>query len=241
MIQDRDDRELAGEYVLGLLDGDELAHAKRRVASDRAFSRLVDGWRRHLADFDDTADRIEPGADLWNRIGVTISTAAPAAFSRDGGVSGGLWGSLRAWRVAAFSGAFASFVLAVLAGVLFMASRDDQTGKPAYIAILLNDETRQAGAVVNVFADGRAELVPLVDIAVPRGRALEIWTLWDRAVGPRSVGLIDAARATTLKLDALPRTVVDQLFEITLEPAGGSPIGRPTGPILFKGTTARAL
>jgi anti-sigma-K factor RskA len=33
----------------------------------------------------------------------------------------------------------------------------------------------------------------------------------------------------------------DQLFEITLEPAGGSPTGRPTGPILFKGNTTQTL
>jgi anti-sigma-K factor RskA len=35
--------------------------------------------------------------------------------------------------------------------------------------------------------------------------------------------------------------VQNQLFEITLEPEGGSPNGRPTGPILFKGNAARAL
>jgi len=44
-----------------------------------------------------------------------------------------------------------------------------------------------------------------------------------------------------LDLEALPDTVADQLFEITLEPATGSPTGRPTGPVLFKGNTALAL
>ena len=63
---------------------------------------------------------------------------------------------------------------------------------------------RHAGAVVNAFADGRVELIPLTDINVPEGRALEIWTLWDRAVGPRSVGLIDRARSVTLNLRDLP-------------------------------------
>jgi anti-sigma-K factor RskA len=42
-------------------------------------------------------------------------------------------------------------------------------------------------------------------------------------------------------LESLPETVQNQLFEITLEPEGGSPVGRPTGPILFKGNAARAL
>lgn len=241
MIQDRNGRELAAEYVCGLLDGDRLVEAERRLTADRDFSQLVEGWRLQLAEFDDTADRVEPGADLWSRISSTVSTAPQTQPDASGPVPGGLWGNLRAWRVAAFSGALASVFLAALAAVFFMAARNDQAGKPVYVAILVNDETRQAGAVVNVFASGRAEMIPLVDIPVPQGRALEIWTLWDRAVGPRSIGLIDTARTTALKLDALPTTVADQLFEITLEPAGGSPVGRPTGPILFKGTTSRAL
>jgi anti-sigma-K factor RskA len=84
-------------------------------------------------------------------------------------------------------------------------------------------------------------MIPLAEINVPEGRALEIWTLWDRQVGPRSVGLLQRARATQLNLDNLPRTGENPLFEITLEPATGSPTGRPTGPVLFKGTTSRAL
>ena len=44
-----------------------------------------------------------------------------------------------------------------------------------------------------------------------------------------------------LDLKDLTAPRVDQLFEITLEPASGSPTGRPTGPVLFKGTTSQAL
>ncbi len=33
----------------------------------------------------------------------------------------------------------------------------------------------------------------------------------------------------------------DRLFEIALEPATGSPIGRPIGPALFEGNAALAL
>jgi anti-sigma-K factor RskA len=125
-------------------------------------------------------------------------------------------------------------------GALTYATRE-AFRKPVYVAVLVKDDTRQPGAVVNAFADGRVEMIPLTDINVPPGRALEIWTLWDRNVGPRSVGLIDRAQTVRLNLDKLPPTGPDQLFEITLEPAGGSPTGRPTGPILFKGTTSRPL
>lgn len=236
---DRDDNHAAAEYVLGLLAGDELLEAERRHASDKDFSQLVEQWRVRLAEFDDTAEPIEPGSNLWNRISQTTSTANQETPGGIIEVLHGLWSSIRALRIAAASGLFASVALAVLAGVFFTAARNEATRKPIYVAILVNDGTKQPGAVVNAFSDGRVEMIPLLDINVPQGRALEIWTLWDRAVGPRSVGLIDRARTTSLKLDNMPSTVADQLFEITLEPAGGSPVGRPTGPILFKGTTGR--
>ena len=84
-------------------------------------------------------------------------------------------------------------------------------------------------------------LVPLVNINVPEGRALEVWTLPSRERGPVSVGLMNRARTLALSLKDLPAPGTDQLFEITLEPATGSPTGRPTGPVLFKGNTALAL
>ena len=84
-------------------------------------------------------------------------------------------------------------------------------------------------------------LLPLAAIDVPEGKALEVWTLPSRERGPVSVGLMDRARALTLSLKDLPAPRPDQLFEITLEPATVSPIGRPTGPVLFKGNTALAL
>lgn len=152
-----------------------------------------------------------------------------------------LWNSLGALRIAALSGTAAAFAFATVAAVTVRHAQEVAARKPVYVAILIDDATRQAGAIVNAFADGRVEMIPLVDMTVPAGRSLQVWTLWNREVGPRSVGLLDRARATPLDLERLPTTAADQLFEITLEPSGGSPTGRPTGPILYKGTTARTL
>ena len=107
------------------------------------------------------------------------------------------------------------------------------------VAVLLDGD--KPGAVVQAFADGRVVLVPLTAVDVPAGRAIEVWTLPSRERGPVSVGLMDRARTLPLSLKDLPATKPDQLFEMTLEPATGSPTGRPTGPVLFKGNTALAL
>lgn len=233
---------LAGEYVLGLLEGQERDSAERRLEQDSAFAIAVERWRRHFAVLDATATPIIPSADLWSRIEAGIAgLVQPAASVTARGVTAGSgrlaewWNSLFVWRGAAFAGALATVLLAVgLFGALDRAKR-----QPLMVAVLLT-EGNAAAAVVNTFADGRVEMLPLQSIDVPAGKALEIWTLWDRAVGPRSVGLIDRARSTPLRLDNLPLGK-DQLFEITLEPATGSPTGRPTGPIIAKGTTSQRL
>ena len=241
MTLDRDDNILAAEYVLGLLSPEKRANAERRATSRTAFARIVESWRAHFAEFDETAEEITPASDLWRRIEQGVATPAPFTGTSESAMLQRFWNSLGALRIAAVGSTLATIAFAVLAAASLQHAQDVASRKPVYVAILVNDATKEAGALVNAFADGRVEMIPLTDINVPEGRALEIWTLWDRAVGPRSVGLIDRARATRLNLDKLPATSSDQLFEITLEPAGGSPIGRPTGPILYKGTTSRAL
>ena len=236
-----DDRTLAAQYVAGLLDPDAQAMAEQRIASDWDFAQEVERWRLRLSELDDSAAPLALDDTVWERIHDATRMPTPRHATGKSRAWQGLWHSLTAWRAAA---AFASVLAAVFAVTTLFAvqfAREEAARKPVYVAILVDDASREAGAVVNAFADGRVEMIPLTEINVPPGRALEIWTLWDRNVGPRSVGLIDRARTTLLNLEKLPPTGENQLFEITLEPAGGSPIGRPTGPILYKGTTARAL
>jgi anti-sigma-K factor RskA len=235
------DNILAAEFVSGLLDPAQRADAERRMETDATFARLVAQWRERLSDLDMTAPALDPGPALWQGIESRISTATPPERDARPGLLSRFWNSVGGLRVAVATSLASACILAIVAGVALNYAARESARKPVYVAILVNDDTKQPGAVVNAFADGRVEMIPLTEINVPAGRALEIWTLWDRNVGPRSVGLIDRARTVQLNLDKLPPTGPDQLFEITLEPAGGSPSGRPTGPILYKGTTSRPL
>ena len=241
-----DDHAMAADYVMGLLDETEQAVAERRLTEDTAFANAVSAWRERLADFDATADPVAPSAALWSRIAETVKTTPAAAPASPRHPT--LWDNIRFWRAAGMVGAFATVLFALIAiGALIASMRlqSDLTAlaqrKPVYVAVLVNDTTKEAGAIVNAFADGRVELIPLKPIDVPAGRTLQVWTLWDRAIGPKSIGLTGEARTLQLDLQSLPQTIQDQLFEITLEPEGGSPIGRPTGPILFKGNAIRAM
>jgi anti-sigma-K factor RskA len=253
MMRDEDDHDrLAAEYVLGVLEGHDAARAERMLASDGAFAAAVAHWRARFSELDQTARPLSPGEALWHRIegGLAEATAAPAPavpviVPDPRNAFRAAWRSLAFWRFASLAGAAATVLLTfgLVLTAQFM-SQDlavERARKPVLVAVLVKEGTSEPGAVVNAFASGRVELIPLERINVPPDRALEIWTLWDRGVGPRSVGLIREARSVELNLQNLPRTGPNQLFEITVEPAGGSPTGRPTGPILMKGTTSTAL
>jgi anti-sigma-K factor RskA len=244
MTQGEDPDHLAAEYVLGLLEGADAVRAERMLASDRSFAQAVARWRERFAELDATAAPVPVSDALWTRIEAGLAGASampgparPAIAPDTRNAFRALWRSLAFWRIAGLAGAAAALLLAI--GLGLMTAQRERT--PVLVAILVKEGTNQPGAVVNAFDSGRVELIPLEDIDVPPDRALQIWTLWDRARGPVSVGLIRQARSLQLNVIDLPRTGPDQLFEITLEPSSGSPTGRPTGPILMKGTTATAL
>jgi anti-sigma-K factor RskA len=225
----RDDDILAGEYALGLLEGQELDAFERRLASDRALQRVVANWYAQFSVLDASAKPAPAPAALWSRIESSVGSARPVEKS---GATERLWSSLGFWRGASFAGAAASLLLAVAVGL--MAGR--ATPVPLVVAVLQADDA-SPGAIVEAFHDGRIVVVPLRDIPVPEGKVLEVWTLFDKARGPVSLGLIDRTRRAQFSTQNLPARET-QLYEITLEPSGGSPIGRPTGPILMKGLAA---
>lgn len=227
-----DDGVLAGEYVLGLLEGAELEQFERRLARERGLQGEVAYWRERFSELDATA---APGAapgQLWNRIESSIGQGRVAPVDTGPSWTENLWSSLGFWRGASFAGAAASLLLAIAVGAL--AGR--ATPQPMIVAVLQTGEA-VPGAIVEAFGDGSVIVVPLQDIPVPAGKALEVWTLYDKARGPVSIGLIDRAQRARFQTASLPARA-DQLYEITLEPSTGSPIGRPTGPVLMKGLAA---
>jgi anti-sigma-K factor RskA len=247
MIRSSEDRDLmAGEYVLGLLDAAETERAEELLGSDRSFAREVKYWRERFAPLDATARLLAASPALWQRIEAATS-AKPAAARASVRASArhllpsadALWNSIAFWRWSAVAGAMASIALLLVAGAIMRDVR--QPGAEITMVAVLAADNGRPGAVVHAYSDGSVRLIPLADIPVPQGRALQVWTLRDRQEGPISVGLLEKARSVKLDLGRLPAPRADQLFEITLEPETGSPTGRPTGPVLMKGLAAGAL
>jgi anti-sigma-K factor RskA len=232
--------ELAVDFALGLAEGAALERAERLMETDAAFRALVTDWRTRLSALDATAPERPTAADGWAKLEAALDAPAAARAARiespPQGMLARLWESIGFWRPTTMAAAFAAVVLGVGLARNIAAGPD----KPVYVAVLQTDGGR-AAAVVNAYSDGTVTLVPLEQIGVPQGRILEVWTLQTREQGPMSIGRMDQARTLKLDLARLRRPDAGHLFEITVEPPGGSPTGRPTGPILMKGLASQAL
>ncbi|WP_241133873.1 anti-sigma factor [Achromobacter insuavis] len=229
--------ELAGEYVLGTLPGARRRDVEARLPHDAALRAAVDRWEERLLPLTDLAAPIEPSPGLWPRIETTLyrqHAARQAGRPR----RPAWWDSLFFWRGAAASGVAAALVLA---GAL--ALRPAQTPGPVqYMVVLVAPQSQTPGWVVQAQAGQReVQLVPIAAVQVPADRALEFWTKADSWAGPVSLGLVKPGEPVRIPLDKLPPLEPNQLFELTLEPATGSPIGKPTGPIQFIGRAVKVM
>jgi anti-sigma-K factor RskA len=219
--------ERAGEYALGLLEGPERQVFEAEMARDAELAAMVGGLAARLQSLDDTVVAADAGPGLWAEVARRIDTIPqlppPAANTNERR-------TLPRWASMA-----ASVLVALGVGYFCGQALTPKVPQPTMVAVLINEGDQSPGAIVEAFGDDSVRIVPLVDFTVPAGSVLQVWTLPDADTGPVSLGTLDAAADMRLRGPDLPLPTDGQLYEITLEPAPGSPTGRPTGPILVKG------
>ncbi|MEE2861687.1 MAG: anti-sigma factor [Pseudomonadota bacterium] len=221
----------ADAFVLGL--SDERTHAEQEAAleHDPIWSAAVARARDRLLPLDLTAADLPGAAVLWDRIVPLLADHASQAPTAPTPVPANQARPPQRWVPAGIAAA-----IGILAGTVLGSTW--LVPEPVVIAVLL-DDAGSPTAVVEDFgaADARIRFVGGVD--VPKDRQLQVWTLPSADMGPVSLGLLPGPRETDLDPPRLPAPTDGQLYEITLEPLGGSPTGRPTGRILAKGLAAR--
>jgi anti-sigma-K factor RskA len=228
--------EIADEYVLGLLEPADQATVEAEMERNAALRHAVAASRERFLPLDATAEPAAVPAGLWSRIEAGLGSFEPAmplggaTLAPEAADPSAANDNLRIrWKTTAIASMAASLLLA--AALTWSLGRQ---AEPMVIAVLLDDRG-EVQAVVEDFGNDNATIRLLADLTVPEDKAIEVWTLPSRDMGPVSLGLLDGASSRDLKGPPLPEPQDAQLYEITLEQAGGSPTGRPTGPILAKG------
>lgn len=204
---------LAGEYVLGTLDAAEA----RAVRDDPGMVAAIAEWEIRLAPLHALLQPESPPPDLWARIERTLDGPAKVA---------------RLARTPWFSRFWAVGATAVAAGLAVVMVT--QQPEPAPLMTVLLTSREAPAFLVEADRGGEIRLAALNNQAVPEGRVRELWALPAGATAPTSLGLVPEDGRIRVRPASI-RPEPGMLIEITLEPPGGSPIGRPTGPVLFIG------
>ncbi len=209
---------LAGEYALGVLEGDALVQAERLMADDAAFAAVVRDWREILSPLARLAAPVPPPADLWRRIELAAGLADNVVPMHPVGIRrAGVWKAVSVGALA-LAASLAAFIVV-------------RPPPPPSVAVLAPMQGASPVLLAVLAADGVLTVRPNGAIAVPSDRDLELWSLAKGETRPASLGVLPAGgRRLSVKLAAGTQLLV------SLEPKGGSPTGQPTGAVLYGGT-----
>lgn len=228
--QERLDR-LAAEYALGTLPARPRARIARVARGDARVAAALREWEERLAALAGALPGVTPSPRVWTRIVARLgleggTRAAPAATA--------WWDRLAFWRTLAAAG----FAAALALGIALYAQRP--TSEPPIVAVLAGQDGKPA-LIASARRDDRFLLVKAVGAApVDPGKALELWML-PQGQPPRSLGVIPAGDVVRVPLAAPSDAAFANIpaLAVSLEPAGGSPTGLPTGPVLYSGKIER--
>jgi anti-sigma-K factor RskA len=219
---------LAAEYVLGVLPADERQMVSRRIDSDSDFARLVDSWEVHLSPIGAGYPEIDPPASVKAAIDRRLFASSTAMRAEP---RSGLWSSLGFWRGLAVASLAA---LALYIAVPYFNPSAEQP-QARLVASLAAD-----GSDVRYLAvyDAAHHEVGLSHVSGERasGKDFELWMIEGKNP-PVSMGVIPVGSTThiVVSADAQRKLAQGAVLAVSLEPAGGSPTGQPTGPVVAAG------
>jgi anti-sigma-K factor RskA len=235
---------LAGEYVLGSLKGRARSRFERLMAAEPLVQREVAKWQARLQPLADRLDPVEPSERVWKRIEKRIRPAqARSAAAADAAAGSGAFGQLvSAWwrRLALGSSALAGVLVAVLLLRPPAPAPTVAAAPPNWDmwSILLSADNKPHIIVCASKSSRRLWVMVNRPQTVAADRSLELWMMpADGSGQPKSLGLVptDGVHQIQLATTVQERVAGVPVLAVSLEPAGGSRSGAPTGPVLYSG------
>ena len=214
---------LCGEYLLGTLRGRARRRFERALREEPRVATRFAYWQRTFVPEPTRMIEIEPPARLWRDLERELGLARyRTPWHR----------RLGFWR-----GFAAAVTAALVFGIGFQVLRPLE--EPAAFQIAeLEGKADVARVVARLSRDGRTlELKPARSVIAGRNQSYELWLLPAEGGPPVSLAVLGS-------LDArfpVPPAQAGRLrtggkLAVSVEPAGGSPTGAPTGPVILVGS-----
>jgi anti-sigma-K factor RskA len=214
---------LAAEYALGTLHGRARQRFQRLLQTRADLRERVAACEDHLNPLGERFARVAPPREAWTairqEIGWRRKTVEP------------WWSRVAVWRALTLASSAMAMAL-----FIYMGAMRDPAAPPDFIAVLTDANARPT-VLVTATGAGEVRIEALGGTRVANDRSLELWLLPGGERPPVSLGLVPLERSLTVSLpeNLRPAWTEGVALAVSLEPAGGSPTGQPTGPVLYQG------
>ncbi len=250
---------LAAEYVLGTLGGG----ARRRFATwmrqDAALRLTVAQWEARLSPMAAVVREVAPPARVWSKITAAIQPRIKVQHKPT------LWESLAFWRGLGLTASGCAAALLAFVAIRppqvvevpkiqiverqvekvverivekempIRVSDGKNPWQPSYVATL-NDAKGKTMLMIYVGRNSDELWMKYEGDSMPKDASLELWGI-DAQGKPKSLGVIKTMGKSTMKLPTIADKEIARYktLAVSMEPMGGSPMDKPTGPVMYKG------
>lgn len=214
---------LAGRYALGTLTPDERSTVDDRLRNDGELARRIAAWRERLAPLDEDFVPVSAGPEVWQEISRSLDDPPNRGQDTPWWQRPSLW---RGWAVTATAAAAGSVALAVVLAT---------TGRAPGLVAVLDDPQGRPLWVVRAARDADSLIAAPLYEGAPPGLVPELWLLRDGQVISLALLKTSGSSARSVVGPARGELRVGDRLAVSIEPQGGSPTGRATGPVVSRG------
>lgn len=238
-------RMLAAEYVLGTLRGPARRRFERLARADAALRIEQHFWETRLNRLALPVKPVAPAPTVWISLQRRIQSGNTTPLRRPATAQPKPVPMLRIWAGMAAAAAVVAVVMLTRPGPAPVnapappvAQVPLQPPAPTFVARLkIPDSTMQW--TVSLTPDrGQMTVAASGDYPQLGAHSMELW--WLSPQGPVPLGLLPAQGGGKM---SLPRELTaggEIKLAVSLEPQGGSPTGKPTGPVLTSAAAVQA-
>ena len=237
--------QLAAEYALGTMPGRARQRFEAMLKTNPQLRTRVAEWEVRLTPMASSVAELAPPKRVWRAIQKRVF----GNLTTNQELGSSWWSSLGFWRAAT---GFATVTLFVL-GLLVLAPADfgpvefDPAADSMMVVVMEDTQTQAAAMTVSWEPGGESRhrmlrLRVIGHAEMDPDTAWELWMLPGDDSTPVSLGLITTHELQVLRIPEPLAQPLDAAWGLgmTVEPKGGSPSGRPTGPMLYTGPCVMA-
>ncbi|MGO2354445.1 MAG: anti-sigma factor [Marinomonas foliarum] len=233
---------LAAEYVLGTLDKDERDAVEARRLNEPLLEQAIVSWQAHFAGLNDYVQDAEPREGLFDEILAKLDQQTDKKSVSNSSLNSAsavvvemetMRAKLKRWQFGAFGASAIAACLAIFMVVKPPVAPAVQANAP-FVAVFQADD-KQPAFIMSLDIDTRQLTVrPVSAQGQGEGKTYQLWIKADEiGPAPRSLGLLaNVANPIQKQINYDPAVIRHATFGISVEPAGGSPTGVPTGPAI---------